>query len=70
MLRAKQLDPFLGPAVAAGARTIAAGLSSLSGAVAAAVPYAGTGLVGAFDIFGSYAVIKEGIAAFQGTCKP
>ena len=45
MLRARQLDPFLGPAVAAGATTVSAGLNSVAAGVATAAPYVGAGLV-------------------------
>lgn len=42
MLVGRQLDPFLGPAVAAGTTIVAAGLESVAGGVAKAVPYTGS----------------------------
>lgn len=70
MLRAKQLDPFLGPAVAAGATTVAAGLNSLASGVARLAPYAPYALLGVTDVVLGYGVAKEGIAAAKGQCKP
>jgi hypothetical protein len=70
MLRARQLDPFLGPAVAAGATTVAAGLNTVAGGVARAVPYIGTGLLATADAVGIVAVVREGYAAATGKCHP
>ena len=69
-LRARQLDPFLGPAVAAGATTVAAGLNTVAGGVARAVPYIGTGLLATADAVGIVAVVREGYAAATGKCHP
>jgi RHS repeat-associated protein len=70
MLRARQLDPFLGPAVAGGASTIAAGLNYAASAVAAAAPYLGYAMGFAAEGVGFYAVGKEAVATFSGSCQP
>jgi len=70
MLRARQLDPFLGPAVAAGATTVSAGLNSVAAGVATAAPYVGAGLaIGAEGIM-AIGVGKEAYAAVTGKCHP
>jgi hypothetical protein len=57
-------------AVAAGASTVAATLNYAAAALAQATPYVGAVAAGAAELVGVYAVVKEGIATFQGTCKP
>ncbi len=58
MLRARQLDPFLGPAVAVGATTVATGLNYVAAGVARAIPYAGVALLATADAVGLVAVVK------------
>jgi hypothetical protein len=70
MLRARQLDPFLGPVVAASATTVAAGLSSLAAGITRAVPYVGVATLGTADAVGIVAVVGEGYAALTGKCHP
>jgi RHS repeat-associated protein len=70
MLRSRQLDPFLGPAVAAAATTAAAGLSDLSAGVAATAPYVGAGLAIGAEVIGAIGVGKEAYAAATGKCHP
>jgi len=70
MLRAKQLDPFLGPAVAAGATTVAAGLNYVAAGVARAAPYIGEGFVATADAVMLVGVVREGYAAATGKCHP
>jgi hypothetical protein len=67
MLRARQLDPFLGPAVATAATATAATLSTVVPAVIKAIPYA---FFLTTDAVFAYGVIKEGVAAARGQCKP
>ena len=70
MLRTGQLDPFLGPAVAAGATTVAAGLNYVAAGIAQVTPYAGHVILAAADLFGFIGVAKEGYATATGKCHP
>jgi hypothetical protein len=69
MLKARQLDPFVGPAVAAGSGLVAYGANSVAATAASAVPYTGYGLIIAVEAFGGYAVFKEAKAAIRGECR-
>src|SRR5579859_902329 len=70
MLRKRQLDPFFGSAVVAGARTVAAGLNSLVAGVARALPFVARGVLIAGDAVMAVGVAKEGYAAATGKCHP
>lgn len=70
LLRARQLDPLLGPAIAAGATTVAAVASEVSAGVATAAPYVGYSLAIAAEGIALVGVIKEGHAAATGKCHP
>jgi RHS repeat-associated protein len=69
MLKARQLDPFVGPAVAAGSSLVAYGANSVAATAARAVPRAGYVLIIAVEAAGIYAVIKEAKAAINGECR-
>lgn len=70
MLRKRQLDPFVGPAVVAGARIVAAGSNSLVAGVARAAPYVPQAVLIAGDAVLLTGVAREGYAALTGKCHP